>query len=1244
MRATSVSPRRPAGSKSGFALLITITLLAFLVLLLVSLASLTRVETQVAGNNQQVAKARQNALMALNIALGEMQKYVGPDQRTTALADMDSTLANTASKNGRWLGAYGGAVAANYADAPTVIADKIAADTGQSNGSQARLLNWLVSGNEGTAFNPATSVGASGEIASAPSVFQFKPDGEVAGLAATSTALSTDITVADKDHHPRAASLLVGANTVGSDAGGVSVSSYVVAPLREIMSEVPGLGAAAVPVGRYAWWVGDEGAKARINLSAATATQARNAFVSAQRAGVEFVDYRNPAGTATLSASDMLDPTGAHARYDPGHASLPSVLASEQLPMLSVAQSADLRQVARYRFHDLTASSSSVLADTYAGGLKKDLSALLASGATSPAETDYLFQPEPGAGYGVPTWGLLRSYATTRTPVSRELTPRVPTTTQVGIAPVLTYGGVGFQYISAGGIGDPIQMALFPIAVLWNPYNATLKGSRYEFGVARRWNAMVQLQAHTPGKTSEWTIKETRDFTRAGGLVTGGAAPNADGSANITSTAAGTADTSGGNYLRFVIDASNVDLLPGESMVFTLAGSGTYSAPMSGPPTNELRKGIRVTAHALMPAASWVAAVHPSTPTEPESTFRVSVYGENAPNRTMYSPATVGYHFSGSEADVYFGEVALSGPDGYGLEPGASGNAKPWIQCFSRITPGMKPGSNVTSVVDGTAVASVLQGPGPLPAVATEPEFLISARSTFSNTTSSSGIRWIAQANPRAPLVTRTRLEGSLPGKSGATDGATWQNFALASSGNASSGSSLDAGTTTINTTLFEYLPEDQPLLSLGQLQHANLSLIGSYPAYPLGNSLADYHFKGTSGDFIGRVHRSDGLAATSSSRPTHLITTFYDVSYLLNRAFWDRYFVSTVPHAGTGISSDADLPIPTDIPPVLPNARHMRQPDASDAALRAADRAASGLMLAGGFNINSTSEQAWRAVLGGINRLPYEPVSGNTGSPLQAALPRFSHPTAAGNADNAPWQGYRQLGEAQIAQLARNIVAEVRNRGPFVSMGDFVNRRLRDNPATTSVSLNADERFKGPIQNAIDASGTLVKAVSSQIYHLSGAAAANPGSLDNYSAASPFTVKNVFYGGSAYTDISLARGGPAYVAPYGARAAFAPQFLTQADVLSAIGSGLVARSDTFVIRTCGEAINPALDPADAGYITGRAWCEAVVQRVVEPLNRKSSVATDAGYNEPAAATPSQPDFGRRFKVVSFRWLTPNDI
>ena len=72
--------------RRGFALIITIVLVAFLVLILVGLATFTRVETQVASNSRELAKARQNALFALNVATGDLQRTAGPDRRVTATA------------------------------------------------------------------------------------------------------------------------------------------------------------------------------------------------------------------------------------------------------------------------------------------------------------------------------------------------------------------------------------------------------------------------------------------------------------------------------------------------------------------------------------------------------------------------------------------------------------------------------------------------------------------------------------------------------------------------------------------------------------------------------------------------------------------------------------------------------------------------------------------------------------------------------------------------------------------------------------------------------------------------------------------------------------------------------------------------------------------------------------------------------------------------------------------------------
>jgi hypothetical protein len=102
---------------------------------------------------------------------------------------------------------------------------------------------------------------------------------------------------------------------------------------------------------------------------------------------------------------------------------------------------------------------------------------------------------------------------------------------------------------------------------------------------------------------------------------------------------------------------------------------------------------------------------------------------------------------------------------------------------------------------------------------------------------------------------------------------------------------------------------------------------------------------------------------------------------------------------------------------------------------------------------------------------------------------------------------------------------------------------------------------------------------------------------------------------------------------PYGNRSAFAPKYITQADILAKIGAGLTARSDTFTIRTYGETVNPA-----TGDIIGRAWCEAVVQRVPEYVED-----TVDAWATPTSGSDSQ-TFGRKFKIISFRWLSPSDI
>ena len=72
----------------------------------------------------------------------------------------------------------------------------------------------------------------------------------------------------------------------------------------------------------------------------------------------------------------------------------------------------------------------------------------------------------------------------------------------------------------------------------------------------------------------------------------------------------------------------------------------------------------------------------------------------------------------------------------------------------------------------------------------------------------------------------------------------------------------------------------------------------------------------------------------------------------------------------------------------------------------------------------------------------------------------------------------------------------------------------------------------------------------------------------------------------------------------------------------------MAARSDTFRIRSYGEVLNPV-----TGEVAGRAWAEAVVQRVHEKLDGSDPLT-------PALTVGDS----RRFQVVSFRWLTPNEL
>jgi hypothetical protein len=85
--------------------------------------------------------------------------------------------------------------------------------------------------------------------------------------------------------------------------------------------------------------------------------------------------------------------------------------------------------------------------------------------------------------------------------------------------------------------------------------------------------------------------------------------------------------------------------------------------------------------------------------------------------------------------------------------------------------------------------------------------------------------------------------------------------------------------------------------------------------------------------------------------------------------------------------------------------------------------------------------------------------------------------------------------------------------------------------------------------------------------------------------------------------------------------------------VLRPIAPILSARDDTFTIRAYGDARDKS------GNITARATCEAVVRRTrdfVDPAD-----APDITTQPKSAANLI---FGRRYEIISFRWLNNSEI
>ena len=349
-----------------------------------------------------------------------------------------------------------------------------------------------------------------------------------------------------------------------------------------------------------------------------------------------------------------------------------------------------------------------------------------------------------------------------------------------------------------------------------------------------------------------------------------------------------------------------------------------------------------------------------------------------------------------------------------------------------------------------------------------------------------------------------------------------------------------------------------------------------------------------------------------------------FDHAYLANAALFDGWFCSSL-HDGrllpkgspwqdsrsvaqvlteflekSATGRDYRLLNPRIQPATAPALAKERLVSGGNLHAEAISRLGAHVWLEGAFNINSTRKNAWKSLLAAARDQERRTATGqrfqNTGktpagsSGLVAAGP--SGPSASAT-EVEQWSGFRALDDRDLDALADRIVAEVKARGPFLSLADFLNRRPGG---------QGDAQWLGAVQAAIESAG-LNDALKG------GGRGTTPAD----------------FGGLPGAGVAAAGGGLA-------RSAGIPGYLMQSDVLAPIANELAPRGDTFRIRAYGAATDPN------GRVTAEAWCEATIQRLPEYIDPSEAAETQFT----ALKLQVNQRFGRRFAVVGFQWL-PRD-
>ncbi len=417
-----------------------------------------------------------------------------------------------------------------------------------------------------------------------------------------------------------------------------------------------------------------------------------------------------------------------------------------------------------------------------------------------------------------------------------------------------------------------------------------------------------------------------------------------------------------------------------------------------------------------------------------------------------------------------------------------------------------------------------------------------------------------------------------------------------------------------------------RPIASLAELQGWDLRARNPIPPF-------QYNIIGNS-DVNPMLPKDDVIPDRSAAAATN---RQHDDAYCANHLLFDDWFFSSIAPEpqdfGKAVSKTADevyraflkgeralanrpyraILEDKNLTDAVATQRIAQNLNSSDGWLKMASR----LEVDGMFNINSTSVKAWRALLGHARKqqVAYHSNNGITlaanredyvVSRMPVASDIKAGPAAGmGGAfpNSSEYTGFRTLDDSQLDDLAEKVVAQVRKRGPFLSLSEFINRRL-----------DGDEELAlaGAVQTALN---SLTKDPHKVLKD------------KNYSSNTMDPTVAQWKDKLNGADYRFEK------AAVGMDTFGLPGWIRQADVLRPLAPVLSARDDTFTIRAYGDARDAA------GNVKARAWCEATVRRTREFVD-----STDAADSTNPPVAEANKLFGRRYSIVSFRWLSPDEV